>query len=675
MADKIKGITIEIGGDTTSLQKELEAAGDRSRDASKELSQINNALKFDPSNVTLLGQKVDVLKDRVSGAEDKLRALRSAEEEVEKQFKNDDIGADEYRKFQRDVEIAESQVKTFKGQLSDAQQELNQHTSVVGKVGDKYQELKGKVKQSLETFKGEHPKAAKAVEVTKKAAESLSKGVAGAMKGMAVGAAAAFGAMTTGAVALGKAIFNSAKEASEYGDQIDKASQKMGVSAERYQELAHAADLSGTSMATLQKAQQKLQASGSKLDISGALDQLYKIEDADKRAAAAHEMFGDKIANELAPMLNAGKEGFDAMVQGAHDFGLIMSDEAIAAAAQFDDTLTTMKDTVSMVGHNLAAEFMPGINEIMEGITGIFTGDEGAAAKIEQGVDDIAGAFDKVIPVVTTIFNNLLDTVVQIAPQIIVSLCDSLINNLNQLIDAALQIVQALADGLLTSENISKIMQAAVQLVTSLVGFLSQNVNMLVSAALMMVTELINALSNPAAMQQLLHGAVQLITGLLTALIDNAPMLISAALEMVGVLVNELINYDWWSVAKRIFNSIKDAIKNLITSFGGGGDDKPHAGGIGFVPRDDYNAVLHRGERVLTAAQNEQYSSGMSAEQYERLDRRLSSIERGLNNVANTTVVENNFTGSAGRVARALEPEVKREQIRRTAFKEKRGTA
>ncbi|MDS8227771.1 phage tail tape measure protein, partial [Streptococcus pneumoniae] len=84
-------------------------------DASQELRQIDKALKFDTGNVTLLTQKQEVLQKQVSTTKEKLETLRQAQSQVEQQFKNGDIGADQYRAFQREVEVTQNVLKGYEG--------------------------------------------------------------------------------------------------------------------------------------------------------------------------------------------------------------------------------------------------------------------------------------------------------------------------------------------------------------------------------------------------------------------------------------------------------------------------------------------------------------------------------------------------------------------------------
>lgn len=124
MAGNIKGIKIEIDGDTQPLQKALKGVNQESANTTKELKQIDNALKFDTGNVTLLTQKQEVLQKQVGTTREKLETLRQAQSQVEEQFKKGDIGADQYRAFQREVEVTQNVLKGYEGKLASVNQAL-----------------------------------------------------------------------------------------------------------------------------------------------------------------------------------------------------------------------------------------------------------------------------------------------------------------------------------------------------------------------------------------------------------------------------------------------------------------------------------------------------------------------------------------------------------------------
>ena len=132
MANKnIKGITIELGGDSTGLQKALKTVDSTSVKLNSELKEVNKLLKFDPSNTELVAQKQKLLTDSIENTSTKLEQLKSAQSQVEQQFKSGNIGEEQYRAFAREVAQTEQSLNSYKSQLSglqSEQQKLGQNT-------------------------------------------------------------------------------------------------------------------------------------------------------------------------------------------------------------------------------------------------------------------------------------------------------------------------------------------------------------------------------------------------------------------------------------------------------------------------------------------------------------------------------------------------------------------
>lgn len=147
MAGNIKGIKIEIDGDTQPLQKALKNVNKAATDASQELKQIDKALKFDTGNVTLLTQKQEVLQKQVATTKEKLETLRQAQSQVEEQFKKGDIGADQYRAFQREVEVTQNVLKGYEGKLASVNQALSENGNATQNNKNQLKELQNEQKQ------------------------------------------------------------------------------------------------------------------------------------------------------------------------------------------------------------------------------------------------------------------------------------------------------------------------------------------------------------------------------------------------------------------------------------------------------------------------------------------------------------------------------------------------
>lgn len=131
MARNIKGITIEINGDTTGLDKALSSVNNNANKTQSELRDVNKLLKLDPGNTELVAQKQKLLAQSITQTGAKLKTLKDAQAQVDAQFAKGDIGEEQYRAFQREIAATESTLRGYKSQLTTAQssqQELGQST-------------------------------------------------------------------------------------------------------------------------------------------------------------------------------------------------------------------------------------------------------------------------------------------------------------------------------------------------------------------------------------------------------------------------------------------------------------------------------------------------------------------------------------------------------------------
>lgn len=222
-------------------------------------------------------------------------------------------------------------------------------------------------------------------------------------------AALAMGGLGAAAIAAGGAIAAGVSSLADYGDHIDKMSQKLGISANAYQEWEAILQHSGTSIDAFRSSFKTLSnaaADGSKstteafkklgLSIQDVqkmskedlfktvITRLQQMEDGTERTAIGADLLGRGIM-ELGPLLNTSAEDTEAMRQAVHDLGGVMSDEAVKAAATFQDTLQDLQTAASGVTRTLLAEFMPLGTQIMQGLMGALQGAQEILSPIIEG--------------------------------------------------------------------------------------------------------------------------------------------------------------------------------------------------------------------------------------------------------------------------------------------------
>lgn len=362
-----------------------------------------------------------------------------------------------------------------------------------------------------------------------KANDSLAKtdkkasSVGETMSKVCKGAAKAGAAIGASAVAIGTAVVGMASSSAKAMDEVDKGSQRMKISAESYQELAHAAELSGVEMGSLEKAAKKLEGTG--LNLDDALDQIYALESAEERSAKAAELFGDSVAYTLTPMLNASGDEMKAMRKEAKDLGLVFAGEDVKAGAKMNDMLTNLSKSFSSLVTGLGNKVMPLVMQFAE--------------KIMDFLPRIEAMFDSLQPVIDMVFETLLPPLLQ--------LIDNLFPVLEQLIQTLIPPLTQLMEG---------IMPILVTLAENLGTFLAPILEMLAP-----LLDLVIAILNP--LLNIINGAlgpiIQLISGGLTVALR--------ALQPVIEFVTNLFTGAWegirnsWAKAGGFFSAIWEKIK------------------------------------------------------------------------------------------------------------------
>lgn len=141
MADRVKGITIQIGGDVSGLSKALEGVNKKISSTQDSLKDVQRLLKLDPKNTELLAQKQRYLAENVKGTADKLQQLKGAQKEVNEQFKAGKITQEVYDNFNRELAETEQRLNSAKQAAKDfgnvASQEFKLAAQDLEKVGDK----------------------------------------------------------------------------------------------------------------------------------------------------------------------------------------------------------------------------------------------------------------------------------------------------------------------------------------------------------------------------------------------------------------------------------------------------------------------------------------------------------------------------------------------------------
>lgn len=305
--NNIKGITVEIGGDTVGLQKALADVNKKSNQLNSELREVERSLKLDPTSTILLAQKQQILAEQVRNTSAKLQTLKSVQSQVEQQYKSGNIGAEAYRAFQRVLLETEQRLES----LRDEEEELNETTEETEEETEE--------------------------------AEKKTKNYGKALEGLVTAAAKAGQAILNVAKAAGEMAINGVKAATQVGSDFESSVSQlaatMGTSVDNISELTEKAKELGSTtqfsasqaaeglnilaMAGL-NAEQQTDAIGSVLNLAAAGS--LSLEQAASYTTGAVKGFGDEMENAQkyadlmakgATLANTNVDGLGAALSGA----------------------------------------------------------------------------------------------------------------------------------------------------------------------------------------------------------------------------------------------------------------------------------------------------------------------------------------------------------------------
>lgn len=464
----------------------------------------------------------------------------------------------------------------------------------------------------------------------KSAGESAGK-TSGSSFAKSMGKAIAGGAAVIGAsvTLAAKKTWDMTNSVAAAGDEIDKMSQKIGISASAYQEWAYVFERSGTDVNNLQagmktlssvitdaangseSAAEKLAAVGLSVEELNGLSQdqqlelvvtsLQKMGKGAKRTSAATDLLG-KSATDMAAVLNMTAGETDNLRAEAYEYGMVMSDDAVAASAAFQDSLTKLNGTMSGVKTQIASSLLPGFTQVVNGFSDLVAGNDGATTAIQNGMAMILQSFTTAIPSMVSLVSTLAQSVLEAAPQIITSLATGIMQSvplmlpvitdlvtqivaalltlLPQMIDVGVQILVSLIQGV--TEAIPQLIEMLPTIVTTMVSTLLDNLGLIIEAGIELLRaiieglvealpELIEMLPDIVAttvrvllenLDVLVKGAFELFMGIVTGLGQMIPQLIAKLPEVVQAVISECTEpleqlfSDLWENIKTIFSGV-----------------------------------------------------------------------------------------------------------------------
>lgn len=520
--NRIKGITIEIGGNTTKLTDSLKSVDKSLKDTQSKLKDVNKLLKMDPSNVELLRQKHDLLTKAVEDTKKRQEELKKALEDA---------------KNSGDTKYSQEQQDALQRELIETTQQLKEYQDALNKSSPMLEAISAKTGEWSEKTRG----------------------------------------MSTAAAAGVAGLIGMAGSAAKSADDLATLSRNTGLSVEELQKMQYASafvDVSFESMTGSITKLTKNMASGSDAfetlgvsitDADGnmrdatdvwyeSLEALGQIENETERDALSMTLFG-KSAMEMSGIVDDGGEALKAFGQEAEDTGLILSGDAVSAAVEFNDNVDRLKNTATQAflkaGSSLATTLVPSLEKLVDIVSNVlswFGNLDGSTQAFILTVLALVAAISPILGLISTLTGAAAALNVAMLP---------MIATIAGVIAAAAAVI---AIGVLVYKNWDKIKAAAITLWQN-IQTTFQNIWNTIKTVFTNVMNTVSTISNNirgtissifSSIPGIISGAISGVVGIVSGVFNSVRSTISGAIEgAVGVVqgaverIKGAFNFSW----------------------------------------------------------------------------------------------------------------------------------
>ena len=579
MAGTIKGITVEIGGDTTKLGEALTDVNKQSSELSQELSSINKLLKFDPGNADLLAQKQKVLALQIETTSSKLKTLKEAEKQVQEQFERGEVSEEQVRALQREIISTTNKLEHFEKVSEETAKALNN-------LGDESTDVKKGMKQA-EKGSDEVSDALDDMADSADRAEDSAEGL-----GLTLGDVVKANLLTDAIKGIGEALVNCVEESREYRTNMGK--------------LETAFDTAGHSAETAKRTYLELQGilgeSDQAVEASNHLAKLCDNEEDLAKwttiATGVYAQFGDSLpienlteaSNEtaktgqltggLADALNwAGvneekfQERLDACNTEQERQAIIAetlnelysesaekyreNNEALILANEANDLLNESMGKigaiidpiitdVKMLSANFLSRLVPSITSVTEAFNALTYGDLSAS-------EDLGSAISEMITHLLDEVTDLAPTIATVGISLITTLITSLIDSLPQLVTTGVEVILSLLTGI--NQSIPLIMLTLVDMIPDLVNALEDGIPQLIQGGVELLSALVDAI--PMVIPRLVSSIPRIVTTIIDGLLTAIPQLIQGAVQFLMSII--------WAIPT-IISTLATQIPKIVTT-------------------------------------------------------------------------------------------------------------
>lgn len=525
------------------------------------------------------------------------------------------------REVGKNLDKSEDDTEDFRQEI---EQEFDKSEDAVGDFSDKVDKMSTNYKKKTDDMGSK--------------SSSFSSKLGGAFK-TGVSVVAGFATAVVGAAT---AMAGLATQAMDFAGDLDDAATRVGMNTEAYQKWAFAMQLAGADASTLEVAVRNLttfttnlaagnedataalQALGigyeefADMDVDEQLDTvvnaLQNMEDQTEMTRLAQEIFGNRVYQQIMPLLTQEAGYVDELGESMKETGMIMSEDAVKAGAALGDELDTLKQRFTILSNTMLSELFPQIQLIIEGLSGLTTGSDDAMNALSAG---LVGLIDKVAEALPTILETGLDLLINVIlglleaignPDVInalVSVIETLLFKVVELLPTLTQslfdIAVALFDALLHLDWGTLI----VELLIALIEIVTLQLPNLLLDAFLSVFDVFTSMFTEQGQEKLRRLGLDLAEAMINGMISQAEMGLNLLIDMVNGLTGGLSKSWTWLGIPEIPKIPHVSFGRVDFAAGGMFDDVP-SGTLYALAGESGAEIVAQGSRGTGVANIEQ---------------------------------------------------------------------
>ena len=602
MASKnIKGITIEIGGNTTKLEQALKDVNKVVYSTNAELRSLNQALKLDPKNTELLAQKQEVLRNNIKATTERLETLKEAQKQMGSYSSLTDEQKEQYRALSVEIAKSENALKGMTNELKNMNKvDLSKVKEVLQKIGEVALDVAKKMMQvttaiggALAGLVGAGVKSYADLEQNLGGVETLFgdsankviENAKNAYKTAGVSANEYMAGVTSFSASLLQSLGGDTAKAADVADMA-------------FRDMSDNANKFGTDMGSIQNAYQGFakqnytMLDNLKLGYGGTKTEMERLlRDAEKFSGVKYDI---NNLSDVYEAIHVIQEQMEVTGTTAKESEKTISGSVQSMKAAFDNFLNgsgspeALAETITNVFNNvgnaiiqLAPSILSGVVILLQTLipqiaqllldllpqllTAITNMINALLNMITSNMEGISNAISQIINAIVGFITENLPTIIEMGIQLLVALVEGIIKSIPQLIPALVQCIETIVTTII--DYLPMIIDTGIDLLVALIEGIVDAIPQLVAMLPKIIQRIVETLTRPDMIVKIIGASLQLMLALGKGLIEAIPQMLTAIPNIIGAIVtgfrNSIANTNWGELGKNIIKGICDGFGRI----------------------------------------------------------------------------------------------------------------